>query len=223
MKQEPVTVIITSCGRPDLLSRTLTTFFHSNNYPITEYYLNEDSGNNEIISYINQQYPFIKCFNQPVKLGLSASLDLLLSKAKTEWIFNIEDDWEFNPYNPNFIHDSLKILQARPDIHQVWIRGENDFEHPLSKEIEFIEGIPIKKVTKGYLNLWSGFSLNPSLRNINTLKWLFPEGLNNEGPSEEKLSIKAIKKGYNAVCISDENSATIKHIGWNRHTPNFKH
>ena len=40
---ERISFVLTSCGRTDLLDRTLESFFNFNNFPIEEFYLTEDS------------------------------------------------------------------------------------------------------------------------------------------------------------------------------------
>ena len=45
MKQsKEVTVVLTSCNRPDLLEKTLDSFFKYNTYPITTFNIIDDSG-----------------------------------------------------------------------------------------------------------------------------------------------------------------------------------
>ena len=217
-----LTVIITSCNRFDLLCQTLDSFLKVNQYPVERYILTEDSCKQAVFEKIQARYPFIECYLNPKKLGYAASLDFLLSKVQTPWVFNIEDDWSFE-LNPGFIEDSVRILKARPDIHQVWIRHEWDFEHPLTPHLEWIEGVPVKRVTKGYLGIWGGFSLNPGLRSMEMLKKFFPEGLVRAGAEESILSRMVNEQGYEAVVISDNGNATIRHIGWNRHTKGFRH
>ena len=40
---ESVTFVLTSCGRPELLDRTLKSFFKFNKFKINKYYIVEDS------------------------------------------------------------------------------------------------------------------------------------------------------------------------------------
>ena len=41
--RESITFVLTSCGRPDLLDRTLKSFFKFNKFKINKYYVVEDS------------------------------------------------------------------------------------------------------------------------------------------------------------------------------------
>lgn len=65
MNQE-VTLFITSCGRPELLKRTLESFVKFNTYPIKEAILCEDSGipNIGINHHIPETYNNITIFGR---------------------------------------------------------------------------------------------------------------------------------------------------------------
>lgn len=220
---DKVTFIITSCGRFDLLEQTMRSFMSLNRYPIDRYMLNDDTGGGveqlfrtrEKIENMRINYfDFVSIVAD--KSGYSKSLDKLLAEVNTEYVFTCEDDWLFNG-DADFIENSLRILKARPDIHQVWIRNERDHEHPLG-DIETIEGIQCRPVKKGYLKHWGGFSLNPGLRRMSDIKKFFPNGLAEYG-DEIECSKHVEKIGYNAVSLVN---SSIVHIGWNRHTENFK-
>lgn len=218
---DKVTFIITSSNRHDLLERTVKSFLKLNRYPIAEYTIHEDGTRetvkiSDFVGLVFSLNIFDSVKSSPDKIGYSKSLDKLLSEVKTEYVFTCEDDWLFNG-DADFIENSLKILKTRPDIHQVWIRDEHDHEHPLG-EVETIAGIQVKPVQKGYLKHWGGFSLNPGLRRISDLKRFFPNGLAEYG-DEIECSKRVEKLGYKAVSMVN---SSIVHIGWNRHTENFK-
>lgn len=125
---QKITLVLTSCGRLDLLEKTLDSFFEFNTYPIHQFIITEDSTDQNIFDQcitLNKKYDnkleFI--FNKE-KLGQTKSIDLAYSTIKTPYIFHLEDDWEF--YKPNFIEDSIKLLESRPDILQAWIRPKSD-------------------------------------------------------------------------------------------------
>ena len=110
-----VTFVMTACGRPDLMEKTLDSFFKFNDYPIERYIITEDSADPEIFkeckSLNDKKYQnkleFV--FNER-KLGQSKSIDLAYSMVETEFVFHCEEDWEF--YNPNFIQESLRVLKS---------------------------------------------------------------------------------------------------------------
>ena len=100
-----VSLVITSCGRFDLLERTLDSFFKYNTYPIKEVIITEDSTEGK-------------------------KLEKLVSKYKDQ---NFEDDWEF--LREGFIEKSMEMLKEDPKIAVVGLRSREDCSGiPISKE-----------------------------------------------------------------------------------------
>lgn len=208
-----ITVIVTSSDRFDLLCRTLDSFLALNTYPIHKYVLNEDSGNRETTARIIKRYGHLfHVLHHPGREGLSKALDNLMLHVDTQYVFNIEDDWMFRG-NANFIQESVEILEGRQDVHQVWIRDKRDHKHPVVTEHPMYD-----RVTKGYMGIWHGFSFNPSLRRTADIRRMFPNGFSEFG-DEVICNRHAHELGYNAVSLT---KSAIRHIGWGRHTENFK-
>lgn len=65
---DKVTVCLTSCGRPDLLERTLKSFFEFNTYPIADFLIYEDDPNvyNQGVNNIAEKYE-VKLFGDKKK------------------------------------------------------------------------------------------------------------------------------------------------------------
>ena len=112
-----ITVCVTSCNRWELLEQTLDSFLNLNTYPIERYLLHEDSDNVDIVNKIKEKYPMFEVFGSGYNVGLLKSIDNLYSLVKTDYIFHLEDDWNFES-NSNFIQESLNVLENK-DIHQV--------------------------------------------------------------------------------------------------------
>jgi GT2 family glycosyltransferase len=212
-----VTVILTCCNRVDLLRRTLDSFFEMNTYPITEFHAHND-GDDRLFKKIYQQYPQITWQFSGQRIGYARSLDKLFSKVNTEYVFSTEEDWSYYK-NPGFIERSMKILEENENVNQVWIRDLEDHGHPQGPEIE-ISGIKVREVLTGYRKIWNGFSLNPSLRRMSDIRKFFPNGLSKCGDGDEAtLALHTAKFNYKAVSLVE---STIKHIGYNRRSMNFK-
>lgn len=214
-----VTVIITSCNRPDLLDKTIGSFMEFNTYPVIDYLLHND-GDDRPIFKVKQKYPFIKYFCSKNRIGYSRSLDLLLAKVTTPWVFTLEDDWLFYK-NPGFIEKSIDILDCNDDIHQVWIRDAADHNHPLGETREVYAGLQphaVQDVLPGYRKVWNGFSLNPGLRYVADWQKFFPNGLAEYG-DEAILAERTKEFDYKAVSLVE---SSIKHLGWNRRSINFR-
>ena len=172
-----ITLMVTSCGRFDLLKRTLETFDRFNTAPIRRVFITEDSGDEQVRDCIpahwREHTEFI--FNNP-KLGQMRSVDAAYQRVETSWIFHCEDDWEF--YRPGFVEDSMTVLQARPEILQIWLRSYN---HDLRVHSPYIH-LGARAIVDGVACYplisdkpeWQGFSLNPGLRRLEDYRLCAP-------------------------------------------------
>lgn len=219
-----VTVTITSCGRYDLLKRTLDSFLKTNTYPVSEILVSEDSEDQSMKNKILAEYhdKITLIFNEK-NLGLLGSLDNLFSKVKTKYIFHIEDDWEFDDNNHKYIQESKDILENNSNINQVWIRSDAPKEW-FDKNILSINNTKFSLVNEHHLDLWSGFSFNPGLRRTKDYETLFPNGFKHhhikELPivhSEYACNHHVNKFGYRAAILLN---TCCRHIGDNRTTEN---
>src|SRR4051812_33800932 len=98
-----VTVVVTACGRPDLLERTLDSFLRFNTYPIARFIVTEDSsvaGTNDKLKTKYASLPIL-WIEEPRRRGQIACIDDAYSRVETKYIFHCEDDWEF--YDTGFI------------------------------------------------------------------------------------------------------------------------
>ena len=119
-----ITLIINSCGRLDLLNRTITSFdryYPSDRYPLYEKIIVDDSRNSEVAhQLIDRYYPefaiiftanngFESSFTQRDQ-RITFAMDKLYSQVTTPWIYHIEDDWEF--LKKGFIDQSFDIFES---------------------------------------------------------------------------------------------------------------
>ena len=112
-QESDITLVVTSCGRLDLLKLTLESFDRFNTAPIREVFITEDSGDEAVRAAIPPNWlEHCTVFVNKPKLGQLASIDLAYSKVSTPYIFHCEDDWEF--YRPGFVEDSRTILEGGP-------------------------------------------------------------------------------------------------------------
>ena len=112
-----VTVVLTSCGRLDLLSKTIKSFNKYNTYPISKFIIVDDSGDESIheqadklLPALLEQYDHFVIFNNK-RQGQIKSIDDAYSLVKTPYIFHLEDDWEF--YKHSFIEHSFKLMDEK--------------------------------------------------------------------------------------------------------------
>ena len=52
---EELSIVITSCGRPDLLEKTIDSFLLHNTYPIKKWIITEDSGIKDINKHLEDK------------------------------------------------------------------------------------------------------------------------------------------------------------------------
>lgn len=200
---QSVSLVVTSCSRPDLLKRTLDSFYKYNTYPISKVIIIEDgigtTPDIQNIVYLNSEHR-----------GQVPSIDLAYSYVDTPYIFHCEDDWEF--YDYGFIEASLDILEKHNNILQVWLREHNDTNtHPIVKlhEFEF-------ETMRAGMNMWHGFSWNPGLRRLSDYKRIgsYSEYSGHDNASTES-NIGCLYKdlGYHAAILP---KGYVRHIGWGR-------
>jgi hypothetical protein len=209
-----VTVIVTDNNRPDLLMRTLESFEKMNTYPVGEVLVHND-GTDRFMKSVMERFPQFKWYFSGKTIGYAASLDFLLNKVTTDYVFNIESDWNF--FNSGFIEKSMKILDSKNDVHQVWIRDAADHHHPLG-DITEIAGVIVRPVTHGYRRYWNGWSWNPALRRMADIRQFFPNGLV-EYRDEIDQARHVQQFNYRAVSLVE---SCIHHIGYGRRSINFR-
>ena len=217
---ERITFVMTSCGRPDLLRRTIDSFFRHNDYPIEKYIIIEDSSDETMKDWLLENYGsvFEVIFNKP-KLGQIKSVDRAYSKVQTPYIFHCEDDWQF--FRGHFISESLSVLREDPKIVQVWLRDLWDTNtHPPERTILRTEdAVLYRRITFDHHG-WHGFSFNPGLRrkaDYDIIGSYEAVGYQYVNIGHEKaISQKYKDLGYYAAILEE---AAVEHTGWDRTVP----
>lgn len=115
---ETVTICITSCGRLDLLERTLSSFqaLHSQG----RYIISDDSADPAILAKLRAAYPDVDILFGTERLGLMRSIDRLYSAVKTPFLFHMDDDWLFDRRVD--WASAIALLETRDDIANVAMR-----------------------------------------------------------------------------------------------------
>ena len=209
-----ITFVLTSCGRFDLLRRTLASFLEQNDTKIAKYVIVEDSCD-ESVRDVLAEFPdidFELIVNQ-LKRGQLWSIDLAYERVQTPYIFHCEDDWLFT--RPGFMEPSLALLEDFPDVIQVLIRDLADEKHGVGgalqthKNISFYAPLPAD-----YPNVYC-YSFNPGLRRLADYKKIGQFRLILE---EKAISDRAQQLGYRQVRLAN---GGVRHIGGHRHMPDL--
>jgi hypothetical protein len=188
-----ITLVVTSCGRYDLLARTLESFYRFNTYPLEEVIIAEDWEREGQVKNIDRAY----------------------ARVKTPYLLHWEDDWVVTKAS-YFIAESLDILERYPNVLQVWLRAHNDTNgHPLIHREEY----PFPILDPNWI--WNGFSWNPGLRRLKDWQEIggyLPYWNGSASTAEQIISKLYADKGMVAT-ILPEPEGCVRHIGWNRSLP----
>lgn len=223
---DAVTVVVTSCGRHDLLRRTLDSFYRCNTLPVQRTIVVEDGG--EVPGHVRRAYEEreICWLSTGRRVGQIAAIDYAYSHVTTPYIFHLEDDWEF--YRPSFIERSLVVLKHNVKCLQVWIRAVSDTQrHPVEPLVYRDDGVEWRRLSlqfKPKVRPWHGFSFNPGLRRLRDYvavggygrhaKFDFAE----PGDAESAISKVFRQRDFYAAILADEGGrGYVEHIGSNRH------
>lgn len=204
-----ITFVLTSCGRFELLEKTISSFITNNTYPIKKYLIIEDSGNKEVL-LLKNKFPFLDIVINTEKLGQMKSIDKIYSMVDTEYIFHCEDDWLF--HRSGFIEKSLDILEENKNILQVWIRNTSDHGHPLLQQTYTTRNnTSFKELLPMWNGIYSGFSFNPGLRRKSDYNLISPF---NDIGGETRVGIVYSKMNFKFVSLLE---GYCYHIGGNDH------
>lgn len=164
----PVTFVLTSCGRWDLLTETLRSFFACNTVSFDRCLVIEDSGSPEVREVVGRiGAPIDVIVNDP-RLGQLASIDRVYAEVRSPYVFHCEDDWRF--YRGGFIEDSLMLLDAFPEATMVGCRrmgGDGGHDRlMLAAPVEAYRNVAFRRVDTKAFPPWGGYSFNPGLRRL---------------------------------------------------------
>ncbi|AKX55010.1 hypothetical protein AKN90_04285 [Thiopseudomonas alkaliphila] len=213
-QRSDVTIVLTSCGRFNLLKRTLASLEQFNSYPIKQIIITEDSGSELVKAAVPKHWLEHTVFiiNNP-KLGQLKSVDAAYSQVTTPWVFHCEDDWEF--YRTGFIEDSMSLLREYPEALQVWLRS---YYHDLRIHSTYIYLSALKRFNNiNYYEVlsskadWQGFSFNPGLRRLTDYQQYAPYA---QYSGEKELS--RLYAADNRPAFILENDAVL-HTGFGAH------
>lgn len=206
--------LLTSCGRHDLLQRTIDSLDDLMGEKL-RIIIHEDPPLDPYKKY-SGHFPKSKKHQLEIyaaynKLGQHKSIQYMLDlpHVRTEkYVLMLEDDWHFdNSYN--WICRSIEIMEHDPKIIKVLAR--KDSPHPCVHS-EFHNGTPYGLLAPwmGADNiLWHGFSWNPGVTRVDALREFLPF------PKwEQELAGTIYKAGYKVAEIP----GVYEHIGDGRST-----
>jgi hypothetical protein len=226
-----VTVVITGCGRQDLLAQTLKSFVEFNTYAPCQVIVIED-GDGRVNDELAAQYRHLdfKWLETGTRVGQIAAIDMAYRAVETDYIFHCEDDWEF--YAPGFIEKSMKVLDRNPSVVQVWLRALDDTNrHPVFAPTLMADDVPYRILEPEYhteeWGTWHGFSWNPGLRRrreydlVGSFSAFDPQRTKPSYQVEREVSAVYRRREMFAAILSDnDGKGYVRHLGWGRRVEN---
>ncbi|MHA2084105.1 MAG: glycosyltransferase family 2 protein [Candidatus Thorarchaeota archaeon] len=215
-----VTAVFTSCGRFNLLKKTLESFIKFNTHRLEKIIIIENSGileSEEVLERMVKKFEnkFQIIVNE-TNIGQVSSIDKAYSFIDTDYIFHSEDDWEFFDYG--FIEKSIDVLESDDKILNINLRvrfdGERGSMHPLEPFTKQTKnGIIYYEYKRDYLGEWHGFSWNPGLRRLSDYDLIKPYITYT---NEQGVGQKYKELDYRSGCLE---KFYCRHIGQNSVTP----
>lgn len=169
-----LTVVLTSCRRPDLLIETLDSFFSTNDYPLREFIVIEDS-DDETVQTIPSRYPEqpIRVILNGVNMGQHRSIDKAYSEVQTPYILHLEDDWAF-PVS-QVVWRGVEILKRDPQVSLVQLRTEDDMPRDIRRTPHVPGEIAYWRIPPAAHRVWHSFTFNPTVKRLSDYRKL-PQG-----------------------------------------------
>ena len=218
-----ITMVVTSANRHDLLKSTLDTFIevHCGGCKPDRTIIIEDGDTpmpewlRENIHYYSSNLGKVEWVQNEARRGQIYSIDRAYAMVQTDYIFHMEDDWNF-VRGENFMQDSKALLEKYPSIIQVSLRGPSGW-HQLIDQPKY-EGCKI--AMPYWRGGWGGISFNPGLRRLSDWKKIGSYGRHvaygTMGLGHEiGLSKMFLEMGY---VIADLNKIIVVHTGNERST-----
>lgn len=172
-KDRDITICLTSCGRFDLLEKTISSLVsYWDGEPPAAFLIHEDSGlipaelGIELNRFLKRHWQIEAEWSMSNRAGQVHAIDVLYQKVETPYIFHCEDDWEF--YQSGFIGDSRAVLELDRTIYTVWLRHPSDRNgHPVlnGARITFND-VRFQEMAVNFRKQWHGMTWNPGLRRL---------------------------------------------------------
>ena len=227
-KDRDVTICLTSCGRFDLLEKTISSLVsYWDGEPPAAFLIHEDSGAIptelaiDLNRFLRRHWQIEAQWNVSNYAGQVNAIDSLYTRVETPYIFHCEDDWEF--YQSGFIGDSRAVLQLDRTIYTVWLRHPSDRNgHPVLNGTRLtFNDVRFQEMAVNFRKQWHGMTWNPGLRRLSDYraagsfsdfcKWNPKDHIQAEIAFNEHYR----KLGFKAATLC---RGFIKHIGYSNST-----
>lgn len=205
-----LTVVLTSCRRHDLLVKTLGSFFASNDYPVHEFIIIEDSDVESIqeIAGLYPQHPLRFVVNG-TNIGQHRSIDKAYALVTTPYILHLEDDWIFPV--PGVVTKAMRVLKENDDLLLVSLRTDKDMPNNIRRLPVTQHPAAFRKVGPLLHHVWFSFTFNPTVKRLSDYRKL-PGGY---AAFNSEAALSLYYKDQGAIMGWLE-GAGVDHLGWER-------
>lgn len=205
-----VTLVLTSCGRFDLLEETLVSLEAAEPDGFARRIIVEDSADEAMAAKIRARFPdYELIFNQP-NIGQMRAIDRAYSAVGTTYVFHCEDDWKFE--TGPFLSTCREVLEQHPDIAVACVRQVMELAPKYRERLQPLDGRgDVLRMPADVHPEWFGYSFNPSLVRLESFKRYGPYAGHG---SEEILSYRLKKDGFTMAFL---NPGSAVHIGGEAH------
>lgn len=204
------TVVVTSCGRFDLLDRMLASF--NARFATERILVAEDSSDHHGARACAARHANVELLINDPKLGQMRSIDRLYAQVATPYVIHLEDDWEFTrAVDPARI---LAFLEANEDIACALLAPRDyasQYEAGVSRRSG--DGLSYKTFALDTHPAWFSYSFNPSIARRGLWREIGPF---TKFGTEEKLS-RFLKERGMTIAMLDPPIG--RHSGDRRHVP----
>ena len=209
---------VLSCNRLEVLRKTMASFLATRDYE-TKMIIVDDSAADGVFEKLVEEYGSycdVICF--PRNRTQWWAMDFMVSYCDSEYIFYLEDDWEF--LKSGYLNDSKRILQKYRNIGTVDIswrtfewQGIKAYDKTLvtfkaddGAEVSYYNKKPWT-ITDYHL-AWYGWVGSPNLKRRDDLIWL---GRVEKWHNEWNIDRKFYALGYKAVFLGGQEY--VRHLG----------
>ena len=202
-----LTVVLTSCGRFDLLEETVASFLR--HFDTDRILIADDAGDAAAAAGFGAKVPQAEMRVNAPKLGQMRSIDALYASVQTPYVVHLEDDWKFT--GGVDLDKVVHFLEARPDVSVVCIgyRFDERFKHSARKTT--LGGIDYWVWDLDAHPKWFSYSFNPSVGRLALWREIGPYA---RFATEEGLSQFAKGRGMRIALVIP---SLAEHIGDERH------
>lgn len=217
-----ITFSITTCKRLDLFEKTMNSFLHCclDHHLIYRWICVDDNSSLQDRKQMMEQYPFMEFYwKSKIEKGHAQSMNIILNKVKTPFLFHMEDDWCF--FHPDYyLSKCLSVLHDHESFGQCLINrnySETESDNILGGQFCKTDmGIPYyihdytndmnefytKYGSGSNCAYWPHYSLRPGM---NKMSSLLSTGTYNTNADhfEMDFAYKYVEKGYKTCFLND--------------------